>query len=70
MVAAVIRDLSRFAKGTMFEAVLSRSKSKPSTTEVPNGRVTVEPDCTGPNIAHTLFAAVTAAAEVEKPPSV
>lgn len=69
-VLASIKVRSWLANGTMFVTVLSKSKSKPSTTEVPKGRGELEPDWTGPKMDHILVAAVTAAAEEEKPPSV
>lgn len=58
------------AKEAIFDVVDSKSKSKPSTTAVPNGRFTLLEACTGPNMAHTLSAAATASAAVVKPPSV
>lgn len=53
----------------MLETVDSKSKSNPSITAVPKGRGTVEPEVLGPKIAQMLFAAVTAAEELLKPPS-
>jgi hypothetical protein len=66
---AAISERSWFAKGTMFCTVDSKSKSNPSMTELPNGRGT-EDEVEGPKIDQILFAAVTAASEEEKPPSV
>jgi len=66
---AVISDRSWFAKGTMFCTVDSKSKSNPSITEFPKGRG-AEEEVEGPKIAQILFAAVTAAADELKPPSV
>ena len=57
------------AKGTMLETVDSKSKSKPSITELPKGRGEDEPETGGPKMDQRLLAAVTAAAEEEKPPS-
>lgn len=51
------------------ETVDSKSKSNPSITALPNGRGTVV-SVRGPKIFQMFVAAVTAAAEVEKPPSV
>lgn len=65
-----MRERSVLAKVTVLETVVSKSKSKPSITEVPKGRRAVEPDCTGPNMDHTNSAAVVAAAEEVNPPSV
>jgi len=45
-----------------------KNQMYPSTADVPNGRGTAE--LYGPNMAQMLFAAVTAAAAVLKPPSV
>lgn len=42
----------------------------PSTTAVPNGRFTELPLCLRPNMAQIVSAAVEAAEEEEKPPSV
>jgi hypothetical protein len=67
-VLAFINVRSWFAKAGMFDTVVSKSKSNPSTTAVPNGRTA--DDEYGPNQLQILFAAVTAAAEEEKPPSV
>jgi hypothetical protein len=53
----------------MFETLDSKSKSKPSMTDEPKGRGDEE-EVRGPKIDQMLFAAVTAAAEEEKPPSV
>ena len=47
----------------------SKSKSKPSITEVPKGRGTEDDELEGPKIAHILFAAVTASSDELKPPS-
>ena len=58
------------ANGTMFETVLSKSKSNPSMTALPNGRGAVFPATLGPKIDQILVAAAVAAAEEEKPPSV
>jgi hypothetical protein len=68
-VEAVIKDRSWLANGTMFETLDSKSKSKPSMTDEPKGRGDEE-EVRGPKMDHMLFAAVTAAAEEEKPPSV
>jgi hypothetical protein len=53
----------------MFCTVDSKSKSKPSMTVCPNGRGEELP-VSGPKILQRLVAAVTAAADDEKPPSV
>ena len=58
------------AKVRVLETVLSKSKSKPSMTAVPKGRGTVDPDCTGPNMAQSNSAAAVASAAEAKPPSV
>jgi hypothetical protein len=54
----------------MFWVVDSKSKSNPSTMAFPKGLLNVFPDCSGPNMAQTLFAAETAAAGEVNPPSV
>jgi hypothetical protein len=64
-----MRVLSWLAKEGMLETVDSKSKSNPSITAVPKGRGTVEPEVLRPKIAQMLFAAVTAAEELLKPPS-
>lgn len=66
---AVIRVRSWFAKAGMLDTVVSKSKSKPSITAEPKGRGTEAP-VLGPKMDQRFVAAVTAAAEVEKPPSV
>lgn len=53
----------------MLLIVASKSKSNPSMIEEPNGRGEVLPDIFGPKIDQRLIAAVTAADELEKPPS-
>jgi hypothetical protein len=58
------------AKAGMLLTVDSKSKSKPSITEPPKGRGTELPETSGPKMDHRLFAAATASAEVENPPSV
>lgn len=70
VVSASMRLRSRFAKGTVLETPDSKSKSKPSMAEEPNGRGVEEPATWGPNMAHILLAALTADVESEKPPSV
>ena len=64
----------RRAKGTVLRVVASKSKSKPSITERPNGRFTTllaeEDGGGGPNMAHSVSAQEIASAEEEKPPSV
>jgi hypothetical protein len=65
-----MRLRSWFAKAGMLLTVVSKSKSKPSMTDVPKGRGTSLPDTCGPKIDHKLFAAATASAEVENPLSV
>ncbi len=52
----------------MFETLVSKSKSKPSMTEFPNGRG--DEPVLGPKIDQMLLAAAIAAADDEKPPSV
>ena len=54
----------------MLETVDSKSKSKPSMTALPKGRLTFEPGWTGPNMAQMLFAALIAVWESGNPPSV
>src|SRR5882757_5469693 len=53
----------------MLDTVDSKSKSNPSTTEVPKGRGTEESELGGPKMAQMLFAAVTASDELLNPPS-
>lgn len=62
-------DLSWLPKAGMLDTVDSKSKSNPSTTEVPKGRGMEESEPAGPKIDQMLFAAVTAAEELLKPPS-
>lgn len=64
-----MRLRSWFANAGMFDTVDSKSKSNPSTTALPNGRGAEELEEYGPKSAQMLFAAVTAAEEVLKPPS-
>lgn len=52
----------------MLDTVLSKSKSKPSITADPKGRIS--PEVSGPNHDQRLFAAVVAACVDVKPPSV
>jgi len=54
----------------VLETVVSKSKSKPSITEVPKGRRAVEEVWMGPNMAQISWAAVVAAEGEVKPPSV
>ena len=70
LLSASIRDRSCCPKAGMLETVDSKSKSKPSTTLVPNGRGDDELDEEGPKIDQMLLAAVTAAEDELKPPSV
>ena len=65
-----MRERSWFAKGTMLDTPDSKSKSKPSMTALPKGRLAFEPDLTGPKIDQRLLAALTAEVESVKPPSV
>lgn len=58
------------AKGTMFWLPDSKSKSKPSTTELPNGRGPVLVAVLGPKIDQMVVAADVAAEEEGNPPSV
>ena len=69
-VLASIRLRNWFAKAGMFETGASKSKSKPSITESPNGRGEVPPGVLGPKIDQILFAAETAAPVEPNPPSV
>lgn len=54
----------------MLLTVDSKSKSKPSTADVPNGRGAVELAEYGPKMAQMFVATAVAAAAVLKPPSV
>jgi len=58
------------ANVTVLETVVSKSKSKPSITEVPKGRRAVEEGWRGPNMAQISWAAEVAAEGEVKPPSV
>jgi hypothetical protein len=53
----------------MLETDDSKSKSKPSITELPKGRGAALPACLGPKMDQMLLAAATAAASELKPPS-
>jgi hypothetical protein len=64
-----MRDLSWLANVGMLETVDSKSKSNPSTTEVPKGRGIDVFEVAGPKIDQMLSAAEIASAEVLKPPS-
>jgi hypothetical protein len=65
-----MRARSWLAKGTMLETVLSKSKSKPSITALPNGRGELLPATLGPKMDQMFVAAAVAAAVEENPPSV
>jgi hypothetical protein len=68
-VSVSIRERSWLAKETRFEALDSKSKSKPSMAEEPKGRL-VEELVWGPKVAQMLLAALIADVESGKPPSV
>ena len=69
-VSASIRERSWFANGAMLWMGFSKSRSKPSTAEDPNGRWAEEPSCCGPKVAQTRFAPAMAAESEGKPPAV
>jgi hypothetical protein len=53
----------------MLDTLDSKSKSNPSITDDPKGRLTEDPATWGPKIDQMLFAALIADVESENPPS-